>query len=160
MLVMAWLVGEGIVTWRNLKHGAPPTPGQLVAVSGFFVLLAILAEYAPAKPVATAIAVGVDIAAFLQVLPGTGAPVNLTRTWPPALINDPTVLLPGTAGTPPLNPNVGGSGPGGSMPKGPNKLPPGQTPPPGQGVIFPPGSSVLLWRRRYRRAARRGSSRR
>lgn len=143
MLVMAWLVGEGIVTWRNVKHGAPPTPGQLAAVSGFFVLLAVLAQYQPAKGVAAAIAVGVDIAAFLQVLPGTGAPVHLTRTWPPALINDPTVLLPGTAGTPSKSNPSGGSGPRGSMPTGPNQLPPGQTPPPGQGVIFPPGSSKL-----------------
>ena len=142
-LVLAWLVGEGIVAYRSFKHGAPPTPGQLAAVSGFFVLLAALGQYQPARAVATLTAVGVDIAAFLQILPGSGKPANLTRAWPPAKINDPTVLLPGQAGTPPLNPAAGGSGPGGTMPKGPNKLPPGQKPPPGQGVIFPPGSSVL-----------------
>ena len=185
-ILIAWLVGEGIVTYRSFKHGAPPTPGQLAAVSGFFVLLAVLGSYPPAKGTATAIAfgidvaallqilpgtkapavatltaVGVDIAAFLQILPGSGQPVHLTRTWPPALINDPTVLLPGTAGAPPQNPSFGGSGPGGgSTPSGPNQNPPGTPVPPGQGVIFPPGSSVLLWRARYRRAARRGSSRR
>ena len=142
MLVMAWLVGEGIVSWRWFKQGAPPPPGSLVAVSGFFALLAVLGQYQPARAVAAAIAVGVDIAALLQVLPGTKAPATAAG-WPPAKISDPTVLLPGTAGTPPLNPAAGGSGPGGSMPKGPNTLPPGQTPPPGQGVIFPPGSSVL-----------------
>lgn len=141
-ILIAWLVGEGIVTYRSFKHGAPPTPGQLAAVSGFFVLLAALGQYQPARAVATLTALGVDVAAFLQVLPGTGT-ANLTRAWPPAKITDPSVFLPGTAGTPPLNPAAGGSGPGGTMPKGPNTLPPGTPAPPGQGVIFPPGSSVL-----------------
>jgi hypothetical protein len=142
VLVMAWLVGEGIVSYRSVKHGAPPTPGSLLAVSGFFVLLAALATYKPAAPVAGLLAVGIDVAAFLQVLPGSG-PVTQTRTWPPPLINDPTVLLPGQGGATPLAPNLGGSGPGGSMPKGPNKTQPGTPVPPNQGVIFPPGSSVL-----------------
>jgi hypothetical protein len=100
-MVAAWLVGEGIVTWRSFRNGAPPTPGQLVAVSGFFVLLALLAEYRPARPVAIITAVGVDIAAFLQILPGSkksGAQKN--ASWPPSVITDPTVLFPGQAGTP------------------------------------------------------------
>lgn len=142
-LVLAWLVGEGIVTYRSFKHGAPPTPGQLAAVSGFFVLLAILGQYPPARAVATLTAFGVDVAAFLQILPGTGQPVHLTRAWPPALINDPTVFLPGTAGVPPVNPASGGGGPGGTMPAGPNQLPPGTPAPPNQGPVFPPGSGNL-----------------
>lgn len=142
-ILIAWLVGEGIVTYRSFKHGAPPTPGQLAAVSGFFVLLAALGQYQPARAVATLTALGVDVAAFLQILPGTGT-ANLTRTWPPALISDPTVFLPGTAGAPQQVPSFGGSGPGGgSVPSGPNQNPPGTKVPPGQGVIFPPGSSVL-----------------
>jgi hypothetical protein len=101
-LVAAWLVGEGIVTWRAFRNGAPPTPGQLVAVSGFFVLLALVAEYKPARPFAIITAVGIDIAAFLQILPGSkgGPTAQKNAPWPPAVITDPTVLFPGQAGTP------------------------------------------------------------
>lgn len=91
-LVLAWLIGEGIITWRWVKAGAPPTPGTLVAASGFFALLAVLHEYPPARVTATAIAFGIDVAALLEVLPGSKT-VQLTG-WPPLMINDPTVLLP------------------------------------------------------------------
>lgn len=94
-IVMAWLVGEGIVTWRWFKAGAPPPPGSLVAVSGFFALLAVLATYQPARAAATAVAFGIDIAAFLQFLPGTVAPGK--TGWPPPLIVDPTAVLPPSA---------------------------------------------------------------
>lgn len=96
-LVLAWLIGEGIVTYRWAKAGAPPTPGTLAAASGFFVLTALLYEYPPARTAATLIAAGIDLAALLQVLPG-GKTVQQTG-WPPLKINDPTVLLPaGSAG--------------------------------------------------------------
>lgn len=96
-LVLAWLIGEGIVTYRWVKAGAPPTPGTLAAASGFFALLALLHEYPPARTTATLLAFGVDLAALLQVLPGGGT-VQHTG-WPPELISDPTVLLPaGSAG--------------------------------------------------------------
>lgn len=49
-------------------------PGQYLGVSGLFVLLALLADYPPATGLATALAWGVDLAALLQVLPGTKAP--------------------------------------------------------------------------------------
>lgn len=143
-ILAAWLFGEGIVTWRSFKHGAPPTPGQLAAVSGFFVLTAALALYRPARAAATALAIGIDIAAFLQLMPGTGAPVPQTRTWPPAQITDPTVLLPGTGGVHPQgNPadtpgNVGRANKDRGAPAG---TPPNQgVPPTGGGTIFPPGS--------------------
>ncbi len=74
-IVAAWAAGLGIVTWHSLaKSHRPPMPGQYLGVSGLFVLLAVLADYPPATGVATALAIGVDIAALLQVLPGTGAP--------------------------------------------------------------------------------------
>jgi hypothetical protein len=158
-LIAAWLAGEGIVTWRAFKHGNPPVPGQLLAVSGFFVLLAVLALHRPARGVATAIAVGVDIAALLQVLPGTAAPVHKTRTWPPGLITDPTQLLPGTGGvTPGGNPSntpaaVGGANKANNAPAGTPANP--GVPPTGAGTIFPPGSQSLLWRGGSRPAARR-----
>lgn len=96
-LVMAWLIGEGIVIYRWGKNGAPPTPGALAAASGFFVLLAVLAEYQPARSLATALAFGVDAAALFQILPG-GNPQQRTG-WPPQHIDDPGVFLPkGEAG--------------------------------------------------------------
>lgn len=121
-LVIAWLIGEGIVTYRWAKAGAPPTPGTLAAASGFFVLTAILAEYQPARGLATLLAFGVDIAALLQVLPG-GNPAQQTG-WPPLKINDPAVFLPkGSSGGGNIQPEggnalqnsgaAGGTGPGG-----------------------------------------------
>lgn len=97
-LVMAWLFGEGIITYRWVKAGAPPTPGTLIVASGFFALLALLHEIPAARTTATLLAVGIDVAALLEVLPGSGT-VQATG-WPPLMINDPTVLLPagGTAG--------------------------------------------------------------
>lgn len=146
MLVMAWLVGEGIVSWRWFKQGAPPPPGSLLAVSGFFALLAIMATYQPAKAVATGIAFGVDLAALLQVLPGTTAP-GKAHGWPPQVINDPTVLLPGTGGAASQsNPSNTPAAVGGANQQ--NNAPPGTPanpgiPPTGPGTIFPPGSQSL-----------------
>jgi hypothetical protein len=92
--VLAWLIGEGIVTWRWVRNGAPPTPGALLEVSGFFVLLALLHEYPPARTAATIAAYGIDVAAFLQIV---GKDPKQATGWPPLPINDPTVLLPAGA---------------------------------------------------------------
>ena len=94
--VAAWLAGEALIAWRWAKAGAPPTPGTLALASGFYVLLAVVAEYPPARTVATVTAWGVTLAAFLQVLPAQGT-VQVTG-WPPLMINDPTVLFPGGSG--------------------------------------------------------------
>jgi hypothetical protein len=74
-ITAAWAVGIGIVTWRSVsrQHHAP-FPGQLLAVSGLFALLGVIADYEPAAGTATLIAWGVDVAALLQVLPGTKLP--------------------------------------------------------------------------------------
>lgn len=110
-MVLAWLIGEGIVAYRWVKAGAPPTPGTLAMASGFFVLLALLHEYPPARTAATLTAVGIDIAALLQVLPGSKT-VQLTG-WPPLPINDPSVLLPrGSSGGGNLLPEGSGAGTG------------------------------------------------
>jgi hypothetical protein len=70
-IVLAALVGEGIVTYRSVKQdGRPAMPGQLLAVSGVFVLLFFLAEYQPARFLAAALAWGFDVAALMNVLPG------------------------------------------------------------------------------------------
>src|SRR5215469_10043657 len=112
-LVLAWLIGEGIVAYRWAKAGAPPAPGALAAASGFFVLLAVLHEYPPARTAATLTAYGIDIAALLQILPGSK---TLQQTgWPPLPINDPSVLLPsGSNGAGNLLPE------GANAPTGPN----------------------------------------
>lgn len=67
-ITLAWLIGESIIIARQItrdKH--PPVPGTLLASSGFFALCAIIAEYGPARPAATLLAFGIDIAAWLQM---------------------------------------------------------------------------------------------
>lgn len=67
-IVTAWLVGEGIVSYRAVKqNGGPPVPGALLATSGLFVLLALLAQAQQARFLATALAWGFDIAAFANL---------------------------------------------------------------------------------------------
>lgn len=145
-ILAAWLFGEGLVGWRWFRQGAPPPPGSLLAVSGFFALCAVLAMHPPARYVATALAVGIDIAALLQVLPGTTAPAKAAG-WPPAKITDPTVLLPGTGGVNPQgNPSntpgaVGGANRARGAPAGTPANP--GVPPTGPGTIFPPGSQSI-----------------
>ena len=66
-ITLAWLIGETVIVWRSVSRDhRPPMPGQLLGSSAFFALLAILAEYQPARGAATALAFGVDIAAYLE----------------------------------------------------------------------------------------------
>lgn len=106
-IVIAWLAGEAMITYRWMKAGAPPTPGTLVMASGFFALCALLGEYRPARPAATLLAFGIDLAAYLQVV--GKAPAAQATGWPPPLITDPNVLLPGgTAAASGSSPSPGG----------------------------------------------------
>lgn len=84
-LIMAWLVGEGIIVYRSVKtQKAPPGPGQLLIASGAFILLGLLAEAPAARPLAITMAWGLDIAAFMNVIPGSPkAPVANQTKWPP-----------------------------------------------------------------------------
>lgn len=67
-IVLAWLVGEGLITYRIIaKDKRPPLPGELLAFSGLFGVLAIFSEFQPG--LASLIAWGVDIAAFTNALP-------------------------------------------------------------------------------------------
>jgi hypothetical protein len=67
-LLAPWLVGEGIVTYRCVRNQhRPPMPGELLASSGAFVLLALLAQWQ--ANLATLIAWGLDIAAFVNIAP-------------------------------------------------------------------------------------------
>ena len=80
-LILAWAVGEGIIVWRSVvKEHHPPYPGQMLTATAIFALLAVVAEYEPARTAATAMAFGLDIAVLMQVLPGSGA----TKSTKPA----------------------------------------------------------------------------
>lgn len=103
LFVLAWLFGEGIITYRSAKElHMPPPPRQLLVASGLFAGLAIISEYGPARPVVTAFAWAVDIAVLMQVLPGTGLPTAVTSgasgRWAGIGLAGNTVILPdGTA---------------------------------------------------------------
>lgn len=106
-LFFAWAIGEGIIGWRWAKLKAPPTPGVLMVASGIFLGCAILAEYTPARPVATAFAFAVDLGVLMNVV---GKPPAGTTGWPPPLIDDPSVILP-TANTKPTTQNTAATAP-------------------------------------------------
>lgn len=68
-IIFAWLVGEAIVTYRCVKNQSrPPVPGELLASSGLFILLAGLAEIPSAATMAALLAWGMDIAALLNLV--------------------------------------------------------------------------------------------
>jgi len=92
MFFFAWAIGEGFIVWRWIHNGAPPTPGALLLPSGLFIGLAILAEYQPIHGVATLFAFALDVAVALQIV---GRQPDQVTGWPPPMINDPTVILPG-----------------------------------------------------------------
>jgi hypothetical protein len=93
---MAWGIGLGIMSWRAVKADKrPPWPGQIMAGSAYFLLLGLLAQYRPARTVATLTAYGVDLAALLQILPGLPKlPTDAGGPWPPSLMIPPTMLMP------------------------------------------------------------------
>lgn len=81
-LIVAWMVGQGIIVYRAVKiNNRPPLPAELLASSGAFVLLGILHEWQP--QLATMTAVGLDIAAFMGLF-DPKAPA-----WPPAPATPP-----------------------------------------------------------------------
>lgn len=78
-ITLAWLIGETIIIWRKVgQEHRPPSPGVLLGSSAFFALLALVAEYQPARPAATLLAFGIDLAAWLQVpaVTGTSTPAS------------------------------------------------------------------------------------
>lgn len=81
--VSAWLAGMAIITWRYVaQRHQPPIPGSMLAASGFFALLALAAEYEPAAGAAMLTAWGVDLAALLNLFPGTPLFGNPPATGP------------------------------------------------------------------------------
>jgi hypothetical protein len=96
LFLFAWLTGEGIIVYRWVKNGAPPTPGALLLPSGIYLALAILAEYQPARFAAIAAAWGLDIAVLLQVV---GKDPKQVTGWPPGPIPAGALLPNGATGT-------------------------------------------------------------
>lgn len=94
--VFAWLAGESIVVYRWVKLKAPPTPGALALSSGLFVALAAVGTYQPARTAITVTAWALDLAILLQVI--GKAPSGKTG-WPPPMIDNPAVILPGGTAT-------------------------------------------------------------
>lgn len=111
-ILLAWLVGEGIIIYRSVKRQkSPPGPGQLLYSSGLFVILGILAESPKARSLAVTLAWGFVIAAYMDLsvsrLPGqpptklqpqsgnTKHPDNGPNggLWPPGLAPD-TIVFP------------------------------------------------------------------
>lgn len=83
-ITLAWLIGETIIIWRSVtRQHRPPMPGELLGSAGFFALLALLAEYPPARTTATLMAFGIDIAAYLQAPIITPAAARTTAAAPP-----------------------------------------------------------------------------
>lgn len=91
-LAIAWLVGEGIITYRTVKNQhCPPGPGQLLLSSGVFILLALLAEAPSARTLAITLAWGFDVAAFMNVASvGTGKASGVK--WPPGYMANTTIF--------------------------------------------------------------------
>lgn len=85
VFVTAWLFGMGLITWRYVvKQHQPPIPGSMLAASGLFALLALVAEYQPAAGAAAAAAWGFDLAALLGLFPDNIAgPTGKTVTAAP-----------------------------------------------------------------------------
>lgn len=105
----AWLVGEGIIIYRSVKRlKAPPGPGALLFTSGLFVMLALLADSPKARPLATTLAWGFDLAAFMNLF-GTGGPKpDASSAWPPGKAPD-TVVIPTSAAPKPTTTTTVGS---------------------------------------------------
>src|SRR4029077_773026 len=118
--VAAWLVGEGIITYRSVKKNhAPPIPGELLLSSGVFVLLGLLAESDKARVLAVTLAWGYDLAAFMNLF-GTGAPslfkAGNVIPWPPGAASNTLVFPDGKTAS--ASPNTS-SAPAQTTPSGP-----------------------------------------
>lgn len=87
-ITLAWLIGETIIVWRSVtRNHRPPMPGELLGSAGLFALLALLAEYPPARTTATLMAFGLDLAAWLQapiVTPASQVTATAKQTPAPA----------------------------------------------------------------------------
>jgi len=67
-VVLAWLAGQGIIWYRTFRDtGGPPMPGQLLAATGLYVALAVVADNEDTRLLAQAGAWGFTAAAWLAL---------------------------------------------------------------------------------------------
>jgi hypothetical protein len=138
---LAWLTGMGIIGFRSVRvQGGPPWPGQLLAASGLYVVLAMVGEAGPnARKFALTLAWGMNIAAFMNL--GWKTQGSKTVLDPSSNLSNPaekgwwtkltqTRVGPGTIipfGSGDCGPGTPGSnfklGPGGSGIPGPGGIP-------------------------------------
>ena len=76
VFIAEWLAAIGIIVYRSVKQThAPPMPGSLLATSGLFVMLAVMADTGPnAERAAVLFGAGIDIAAFMNLFQQFGPP--------------------------------------------------------------------------------------
>lgn len=90
----------GLISYRYItRQHQPPVPGSLLAASGLFALLAVVADWEAAAPAAVAAAWGFDLAALLNVLPASVAGPKTAAPKPAvaqAAAYSGTVQAPGT----------------------------------------------------------------
>lgn len=82
-IAAAWLVGIGLLTWREVAAYRKPVPaGRYAVASGLYALLGLAANYQPAAGAATAAAWAFDVALIVRpgLLPGTSSPKSRTST--------------------------------------------------------------------------------
>lgn len=90
LFIAEWLAATGIIVFRSVKknHG-PPSPGALLATSGLFVMLAVLADAGPgAEKVAVLFGAGIDIAAFMNLFQ-----TGVAKTKPTPAPSPPPVVV-------------------------------------------------------------------
>lgn len=91
-ILAAWLAGLGIVGWRvvHAEHRIP-APGTLLGISGLFLAGALIAEWVPkADTLVLATLAGLDVAAFLNVLPaGLGGQISQAEAAQGAAASSP-----------------------------------------------------------------------
>ncbi len=78
LLLSEWLIAEGIIVYKQVsKCHRPPMPGQLLASSGAFVILAFVGQANPdASKFAATLAFGLVAAAWLNLFSKGGCPAN------------------------------------------------------------------------------------
>lgn len=135
--ILAWLTGEAIICYRSVAiQGGPPWPGQLLAGTGAFAVLALIAEAGPeARKLALSVAWALNAGAFLALFPESPAIMGNTMGtvtgtdqrnkgwWANATASrvSNTSVLPGAGG---CGPDAAGGGGGGGVGAG---CPPGYT---------------------------------
>lgn len=90
LLLTEWLIAEGIIFYRAYtREQHVPMPGQLLAASGAFVLLALLAEAGPgAAQLATTLGGGFVLAAGLNLFQRIGAGAAASSSNPTAPVGN------------------------------------------------------------------------